>query len=696
MLGWGSAARWQNFDAGGQPFRAEKVIAGTMMQPPDRSCRRAALLVSAVGATIGQLVMAQPALAQSLLAQLVLAQQSPAQISQAVVQAVPVKSAGMRLNDALNRLARSPTDVEALIAAGRASLDLGDVQAAIGFYQRAETLWPGSARIKAGLAGAYTLGDDPVTAIGMFSDAEKLGPIDADRTADRALAYDLVGDGQTAQRFYRQSMTLAATDEAQRRMAVSLAIAGDRRGMESLLSPLLQRQDKAAWRSRAFALAILGQVDEAESIVRQTMPADKASAMANYLRYMTKLTSAQQAGAANLGRFPRAADIGRDDPRITPYARARVKLAAILPAAPPAKAESKKDNSRKARELAKAVTLAAAARPVRVQPAAIPVPPVSRGLVASSAELAPVAIADAARPLPAPVAAPILAASTALVAAPAALPPMPAPVLAPVPAPVPEPMPAPVLATVPAPIPAPARVAAAAIAGIAAKPAALPAPGFAMIGPSPAPPAALPQVTFDLRSQTPAPAATAPAATVIAAAVPNPKPDSLDDAFADFTPPSREVEPQSGAVDVRQVRQQALAAAAKDAANALAAKSKDKAARDKLAKEKAAKDAKDAKDAKTAEVTQPSRVWVQVATGRDKSALGSDWRKLVRNDPEVFKTRKPSVTAWGQANRLLAGPFGSQKEALAFVAAVKKAGVGGAFVWSSPAGQPVDPLGSGK
>ena len=51
--------------------------------------------------------------------------------AQAVVQQVPVKSAGMKLNDALGQLARNPQDLEALIAAGRASLELGDVSALI-------------------------------------------------------------------------------------------------------------------------------------------------------------------------------------------------------------------------------------------------------------------------------------------------------------------------------------------------------------------------------------------------------------------------------------------------------------------------------------------------------------------------------------------------------------------------------------
>ena len=119
-------------------------------------------------------------------------------LAQAVVQPLPVKSAGMKLNDALGQLARNPQDLEALIAAGRASLELGDVSAAVGFFQRADMLWPGSARVKSGLAGAYALGADPITAIAMFGEAEKSGPIDAERLTDRGLAYDLVGDNQPA------------------------------------------------------------------------------------------------------------------------------------------------------------------------------------------------------------------------------------------------------------------------------------------------------------------------------------------------------------------------------------------------------------------------------------------------------------------------------------------------------------------
>ena len=562
-----------------------------------------------------------------------------------VVQPLPAQSAGMKLNDALNRLARNPQDLEALIAAGRASLELGDVQAAIGFFQRADTLWPGSVRVKAGLAGAYALGADPITAITMFKEVEKLGPIDAARMADRGLAYDLVGDNQTAQAYYRQSLAVAASDETSRRLALSLAITGDRRGMEASLGPLLQRQDKAAWRTRAFALAILGVPDEAESIVHQTMPEEMANSMTAYLRYMPKLTAAQQAAAANLGQFPRAAEIGYDDPRFAAYARPRAVLAVATPPPVPGKTDKSKSKSkgRDRQDRDKPAQLAAAT------PIPLPSPPVSRELAAVTPQRL------VAAPAPAP----------------AALPPKPVPLPAPAPVPVP-------LTT-----PKPVAVAA-------------PAPGFGTIGTGPA---------FDLRPQAKPAVEPAPRPAPNPAPRPAPKPpvrstgtESIDEAFADFTPPSREVEPQAGAVDLRRLdraAKPAAAAAVKGADRKAADKAKpgDKTKLDDKARpgDKPGDNAKD--KTKDTKLTQPSRIWVQVATGRDKAALGSDWRRMVKDDPAVFKGKKAYLTAWGQANRLLAGPFESQKEATAFLAALKKVGGSGAFAWTSAAGQVVDPLG---
>src|SRR5262245_53587089 len=58
------------------------------------------------------------------------------------------------LNAALARLGRDPRDLVALIDAGNAALAMGDVDAAIGFFGRADQLSPNNARVKAGLAGA--------------------------------------------------------------------------------------------------------------------------------------------------------------------------------------------------------------------------------------------------------------------------------------------------------------------------------------------------------------------------------------------------------------------------------------------------------------------------------------------------------------------------------------------------------------
>lgn len=549
--------------------------------------------------------IAAPALALGLAVPL--AAQTPTPIPQVaypVVQAVPQKSAGMRLNDALNRLARDPQDVEALAAAGKASLDLGDAQAAIGFYQRALTLQPGNAKIKAGLAGAYVLSEDPFTAIELFDEAEKVGPIDPERLSDRGLAFDLVGDNVTAQYYYRQSLAAAPSDETLRRLALSQAISRDRKGMDQTLAPLLQKQDKAAWRTRAFGLAIMGDTDEAEAIARQTMPPEMATGITAYLRYMPRLTAAQQAGAGNLGHFPRASEIGNDDPRLAAYSRPRVKVAAAPPPPVPAPTKGKVDDKGKG----KPVAVKPAPKPAAVPP---PEPQVGRETGPS-----PVQVAQATVP----------------------------------PKPVPSPPPPP--PPPPAPVPPP--------------PASAPAPSL-----TPVAPATSPDVKgFDL-AKAPAPAPVSP---------PAPKRTSLDEAFADLAPPSREIEPQDGAVDVRKVKP---VTPPKDPA----AKGKDLAAKDAGAK---------GKDAKPATPSHPSRIWVQLATGRDKSALGFDWRKLAKDNPALFKGLRPNTTVWGQSNRLLAGPFGSAKEANAFLASLKKAGVGGSFVWTSPAGQVVDALGAAK
>lgn len=238
--------------------------------------------------------------------------------SQPVVQPVPPPALG-QLNAALRDLARNPGDVSALLRAGWASLGLDDTQAALGFFRRATAIQPQNGEVKAGLASASLRQGDPVAAVRLFAEAEAARAPMARYAADRGLALDLVGNNTAAQQFYRQALAQQNDPETVRRLALSQAIAGDQRATEATLLPLLQRRDLAAYRTRAFALAILGKGEEAVSIAQTMLPATISSRLAPYLRYMPRLTRAQQAAAANLGQFPPASEIGRDDPQIAAF-----------------------------------------------------------------------------------------------------------------------------------------------------------------------------------------------------------------------------------------------------------------------------------------------------------------------------------------------------------------------------------------
>ena len=71
--------------------------------------------------------------------------------------------------DALARnmkvLATSPDSFDALIGAGRASLALGDGQAAAGFFGRAEEVWPASPLPQAGMGAALAHEGDGTRAL---------------------------------------------------------------------------------------------------------------------------------------------------------------------------------------------------------------------------------------------------------------------------------------------------------------------------------------------------------------------------------------------------------------------------------------------------------------------------------------------------------------------------------------------------
>ena len=599
-------------------------------------------------------------------------------ISRPVVQPLPDRR-GVDLNAALARLGRNPRDVQALIDAGNAALAMGDVDAATGFFRRAEQIQPDNARAKAGLAGAYVRSGNPIEAIPLFDAAEKAGAVDNALAADRGLAYDLVGDSQSAQRFYRLALANGQDEEVVRRLALSQAIAGDKNASEATLLPLLRLQDKAAWRTRAFALAILGDPEEAVRISKTILPADLAAGIAPYLRYMPKLTPAQQASAANFGTFPRASEIGRDDPRIAQYAPAggrRTQVASadsgLIPQGQPLGRTSKAKSERQLRQERQAAERrAAAARQSQQQAARVAPPEVRPAIVANDASAAKAAPAPSPGTARAAQAAPPAAASTAsATTAPkvtartdppaSARPAQPAVAAVPVPA-----------ATA-APGSASASTAGSSTAGTVetARPAASVASSAAPSMSGPVAPSAAPLPGFDLasiaakqESGTPTPAVTESPSSP--PSPPQPRRQSLADAFSDFTRPAMDATPAAGAVDIRSITP---------------------------ARRRVAEPAKAAAPAKPPPPTHPSRIWVQVATGRDKSALAFDWRRIARQAGDAAKARNSFISAWGQTNRLLTGPFESERAANAFIAQLRRAGVDGPFVWTSPAGQVVDQL----
>ena len=174
-------------------------------------------------------------------------------------------------------------------------------------------------------------------------------------------------------------------------------------------------------------------------------------------------------------------------------------------------------------------------------------------------------------------------------------------------------------------------------------------------------------------AQAVAASALAPVTTAVPAPsappAPPPKPVSLADAFSDFlAPPKVDVAPVPGAVDVRRL------APSREATETRATQGKSAAA----------------KATKPPPPSHPSRIWVQVATGRAKSALAFDWRRLTRENAQALRGKQGHVSAWGQTNRLLTGPFPTEAAANTFLAQLRRAGVDGAFLWTSPAGQVVD------
>lgn len=566
------------------------------------------------------------------------------------------------LSSALARIGSNGSDATALLDAGRASIDLDDYRAAVGFLVRAEQARPRDGAIKAALGSAMVHMENPTRALDYFGEAQLLGAPERLFLADRALARDLLGQQDAAQRDYQLALSMTPSDELTRRYALSLGISGEVDRAIQLLTPQLRAQDRGAWRLRAMILAMNGRDAEASEIVNATMPPAMAQNILPYLTQMDRLNPAQQAAAAHFGRFP----TGQLGPKRKP-----VQVAAATP--PPAPAAADKRPAASAKRPGTATTVAAATPKPALRPVgpafARPREPVARdGQAAAAAAAPPQSTPVAATPAPAPAnpaqteRPAVAAANQVATAAP----------------------------TLQSPFRDTIRPATA-----AASPAPPPSvgPGFTIadIGRrTETPPAATAAAT---PPATPVPAA--PSASP--AAVPPPPPNapdagrplaalaSLADIVGSIEIPPEELNASANAIDAGTLAKLVEDKRRADAAEA-AKREKDEAA----AKAKAEADAK-AKAEAAEKKAHPARIWVQIATGANARALALDFGKFAKKHPELFKGKTGGTAEWGRTRRLLLGPFKDRKTAQDWLADYKKAG-GDGFLFNSEAGETVDPV----
>jgi len=244
------------------------------------------------------------------------------------------------LAGAMKQLATQPRNLGALLTAGEAALRLEDPRSALGFFGRADDISPKNGRVKSGLGRSMLQLEQVGDALRLMEEAKALGYADPDLCSDRGLARDLTGNQLGAQRDYATALEDDPRNEALiRRYAVSMGISGQLDAAEKLIQPLLYQSNRAAWRDRAFILAMNGKTPEALDITNRVMPQPLAEAMKPYIERMSMLTPGQRAAAVHMGQFPP----GLVNQRIVSTA---VPAKATEPVAKPEKKLSKRELAR--------------------------------------------------------------------------------------------------------------------------------------------------------------------------------------------------------------------------------------------------------------------------------------------------------------------------------------------------------------
>lgn len=656
------------------------------------------------------------------------------------------------LSENLKALARDPYNVDALIQAGYGALSVGDANAAFGFFARAEELSPSNSRAKAGLGSALTQMEKPKDALRAFEEATALGAGERDILADRGLAYDLSGDARRAQKDYLAALKTSSSDELTRRLALSLGISGDRDAALARLDPLVRRNDQAAWRARAFVLAMNGDTSGAEKIVRMVAPPATVGTMVSFLQRLAALSPSARASAVHFGTLPStstgAALASADDFRPMDTASAArlatptVERAAVAQTIPISAKEAKK----RAREQDKLAKLAERGRkatgsapaPVTVasaQPVGRPVPSekVSARVAAAMPQAGDkVTIVKGATALPLPDAiasrpalgsasvsvapSPSVSSSTqvAAVTPPASQAPSPlfeVPAASPPPAAQSQTVPSasvpaagvsPSAAAIPSSLPrqpvptdvTPPRTAALLTPTPTPSVAEDPAKGLtattASVRPVELPPAQTPQSTPPsvAVAMPVASPATSALATPLDTAVPAPEPVTTP------PPPPRPALTLADIVNTLELEQETAAAPLPNEAQIRAARlaaQKKAAADEKLKAEKLAEEKRVAEEEANAR-RNPARIWVQVATGNNRSGLPGTWRKLQSQAGKSLSRQAAWTAPFRQTNRLLVGPMKSVGDARELVNSLAKEGIQ-ATTFSSEAGQEISRIG---
>ncbi|WP_324806829.1 SPOR domain-containing protein [Sphingomonas sp. LY29] len=554
-----------------------------------------------------------------------------------MAQGVYAETPGNALSRHIRVLASNPRDFTSLIGAGRAALDLGDLQAAVGFYSRAEESYPSTPAPKIGLGAAMAQMGDPRGALVYFDQALQMGAPPITLALDRGMARDLLGDPGAAQSDYRLAMVGANADEARRRIALSLAITGDRNGAIVALQPLLNRRDVAAQRIRAFVLALTGDRMGAAQAINSVMPGASAR-FDPFFVMLPRLSMTEKAAAVHLGLFPEDA-------------ATRLAQAGPPPPQPgfanPARSAARQQPVR----VARAAPQRPAPQPRETRPAVrVERDPAVRGLDGREQRAASLI----RRPAP-----------TQQVAS--------------------RPVTPPAITT------APVRMA-------SQQPLPTPVPTYTPPATSVASLTASPPVVETAGNSTPEPlvdtAATATPTPAFSIAELNADAERLDGlekllaTIDDSAPPppaprpkveSPKVKVAADNRDAREAREKRAAAAKKLA--------EDKKREEKLAAVKKAK-------AEVEKIGVAGMNWVQLAGGSNEDRMSTEYKKLSAKAGTLLKSRSGYVTMGKDYFRLLVGPFDSKSEAQEFVNKLAKEGVDG-FSWTrTPAQIKIEKIGT--